>query len=68
MVNLVGWSWQVEGAGVELGTRARLMEDRSRAGRWATNEGDKPLRGIPLDELREARPPHPCIHYDLEHF
>lgn len=45
---------QVEGAFVEVETRARDMMDRTKAMGWATTEADAPLRGIDRAEVAEV--------------
>lgn len=44
----------MEGAHVEIDTRVRDMEDRTRAKEWAITESDAPLRGIDEDEVFEV--------------
>lgn len=43
------------------------MDDRTRAGEWATTEYDAPLRGIDEDEVSEVCPAHytlPFCHFE----
>ncbi len=57
----------MEGAHTEIHTRVSDMDDRTRAGEWATTEYDAPLRGIDEDEVSEVCPAHytlPFCHFE----